>query len=84
MPAPDNPPAPDPPVRPPPPAPPIPPAQPILPGPVPPIPRVRERDPPEFSGLPREDVMGWLERYQEVSEFNLWTPEQQLRHFGCI
>lgn len=47
-----------------------------------PMPRVRERDPPEFHGKPNEDVVEWLARYQEISDFNLWTPEQQLRHIG--
>jgi hypothetical protein len=40
----------------------------------------RERDPPNFRGLPHEDVMEWIHKFQRVSAFNQWGPVQQLRH----
>ena len=40
----------------------------------------RAKDPPIFEGKPQEDVVAWLEEYQETAEFNLWAPDESLRH----
>ena len=55
-----------------------------VPAPVPPVPlippvhvhmdRIRERDPPTFSGWAEEDVVNWLGRFERIAEHNQWAP----------
>ncbi len=40
----------------------------------------RAKDPPCFEGKPQEDVVAWLEEYQDTADFNLWAPEDSLHH----
>ena len=50
----------------------------------PPIPIVqiqrRVKDPPKFEGKPQDDVVAWLEEYQDTADYNLWAPEERLHH----
>lgn len=50
---------------------------------LPPLPVVqiqrRAKDPPTFEGKPEDDVVVWLEGYQDTADFNLWSPEESLR-----
>jgi len=39
----------------------------------------RAKDPPTFEGKPEDDVVTWLEEYQDTAEFNFWTPVESLR-----
>jgi hypothetical protein len=39
----------------------------------------RAKDPPTFEGKPQDDVVAWLEEYQDTADFNLWSPEESLR-----
>ena len=76
--------------------PPVPPAQvpnmvnpPVIPPPAPlpnlPLPPLRPKDPPPFHGTLEEDVVSWIARFEQISDYNLWTPEQRLRHIGmCL
>lgn len=40
----------------------------------------RQRDPPIFCGLPRDDVEVWLKEYDMTSVYNQWDEPQKLRH----
>lgn len=40
----------------------------------------RAKDPPNFEGKPQDDVVAWLEEYQDTADFNLWTPDESLHH----
>lgn len=46
--------------------------------------RVREREPPIFRSDPKEDSVDWLFRFEEISSYNQWTPQQQLSNFGMF
>ena len=62
----------------------IPPAQapilPVLPALIPPPPR--QKDPPLYHGMPSEDVVSWMFRFEQIADYNQWTPEQRLRVVG--
>ena len=66
-----------------------------VPAPIPPVPlippvhvhmdRIRERDPPTFSGLAGEDVVNWLGRFERIAEHNQWAPARRLVQLGmCL
>lgn len=40
----------------------------------------RAKEPPIFEGNPQEDIVAWLEEYQDVADFNMWTPEESLHN----
>ena len=54
------------------------PQEPAVPAPVIQIQR-RAKDPPCYEGKPQDDVVAWLEEYQDTADFNLWTTEESLR-----
>ena len=38
------------------------------------------KEPPIFEGRPQDDVIEWLQEYEDISEYNHWAPAQKLRH----
>lgn len=48
------------------------------------VPRIHARDPTVFQALHTEDPTDWLERYEQVAEFNGWTLEHWLNSVGMF
>ena len=42
----------------------------------------KPKDPPTFRGSPEEDVVNWMFRFEQIADYNQWTPEQRLRLIG--
>lgn len=40
---------------------------------------IKARDPPLFEGKPHEDVVEWLQEYEDTAEFNQWSQAQKFR-----
>lgn len=43
-----------------------------------PVPAIRQRDPPSFSGSDAEDVNEWIDTYDRVSKHNIWDDATKL------
>ncbi|KAK4013452.1 hypothetical protein OUZ56_026007 [Daphnia magna] len=56
----------------------VPPAAAPLLGPTP----IKQKEPPVFHGTPEEDVVSWMFRFEQIADYNKWTPEQRLRIIG--
>lgn len=45
-----------------------------------PVPALRQRDPPSFSGTGNADILDWLDTYERVSRYNKWGDDTKLNN----